>query len=394
MRRRRVLVIVFSCAWSAAAVLAAPEPTDKELARLLGQDDSTEAQRRAAFARAKAAAPTKDLLREIERAWAACLRDLLKSAMAHKLQRDAQQVVPVLAQCGERMRTVVAAEAPPKEAVDKEIAAAQEPINAFHEKLLAVETYCDARTRFFEIGEYAAWAGVVRGFSESFGIALADLAFMQNFVAGKDQGVLEFNFSQAFSIDPPEAECMARTNLHRIRLGLRPLEFDLRLVAAGRKHSEEMAQRNYFAHDSPTPSLRTPWIRAARDSVSASAENIAQASSAKEALQMWIYSVGHHRNMLEPGVASIGIGSFRGNWTQLFGGASIRTSYRTIDALPYVRSRYEAGEDVRKLLALARWCLAHKLTTQAEDELDRVLRIAPANEEARALRASLRPPGK
>jgi hypothetical protein len=195
----------------------------------------------------------------------------------------------------------------------------------------------------------------------------------------------------AFGIDPEEAECIARTNLHRIRLGLRPFEIDLRLVAAARKHSEEMAQLKYFSHDSPTPKLKTPWARAARDSAAASAENIAQAGNAKEAFAMWLYSPPHHRNILDPGNASIGIGAFSGYWTQLFGRVSLRSRYRTIDALTYVKSRYEAGADPEKLLTVSRWCLTKKLLTQAEDELERILVLKPDHAEARALLAKLRP---
>jgi uncharacterized protein YkwD len=381
------------------AALAAPLATagadrpERDFQALLKKKDSDESERRAAFkALVKSGvSPSKDLKREIELAWTAALRNLAKTATPRAIAQEAQGMVPTLVAAGVRMQGIVAADQAAKQDIDRELALVTEATRNLHEKLLRNGDYRDARVRLFEIGGYAAWAGVIREFTEPLGITVADLAFMQNFVAAKDQGIFEFNNLMAFRVDAAEAECMARTNLHRIRLGLRPAEIDLRLVAAARKHSEEMSRLGYFSHDSPTPHLRTPWMRAARDGVAATAENIAQTEHPREAFEMWVYSAGHHRNMIDAGQASMGIGASAGMWTQLFGAVSIRARHRTIDALAYVPLRYEAGSDVDKLFQLSAWCVSQKLTSQAEDELERVLALKPDHGQARALLAKIRP---
>jgi hypothetical protein len=58
----------------------------------------------------------------------------------------------------------------------------------------------------------------------------------------------------------------------------------------------------------------------------------------------------------------------------------------------YVKRRYEAGRDTGKLFELITWCLQQKLSTQAQDEIDRLLRLNPSEdvaEKARELQRKL-----
>ncbi|MBM4032672.1 MAG: CAP domain-containing protein [Planctomycetes bacterium] len=160
------------------------------------------------------------------------------------------------------------------------------------------------------------------------------------------------------------------------------MEIDLRLVIAAKKHSEEMAARNYFSHDSPTPELKTPWQRAAREQTKAAAECIAFGSdSGLTAFSQWYYSQGHHKIMLGAGPC-VGVGRGGTKWTLLMGGSSMGAP-ATNKMAAYVRKRYEAGDKPEALLELAKWCAANQLATQARDELQRLLLLAPDNEAAK-----------
>jgi uncharacterized protein YkwD len=119
------------------------------------------------------------------------------------------------------------------------------------------------------------------------------------------------------------AQVVALTNDERARHGCSALRVDDRLTAAAQGHSEDMAERNYFSHDSPEgdgPGERAraegyPWW---------SGENIARGyRSAQQVVDGWMDSDGHRRNILNCESVAIGVGvadSSRGlYWTQMFG---------------------------------------------------------------------------
>jgi uncharacterized protein YkwD len=104
-------------------------------------------------------------------------------------------------------------------------------------------------------------------------------------------------------------------------IGLRPVRLDPKLCEAGRGHSKDMAEKNFFAHDSPVSGKETPWKRAQLAGTSANAENIFVGSKSPQAAnKAWWYSPGHHVNMLNPGSQRGGMGHHEGRWTQMFGG--------------------------------------------------------------------------
>jgi hypothetical protein len=230
---------------------------------------------------------------------------------------------------------------------------------------------------------YAAGCGLRIGWNEELRDVLIRLALVNQFAGGlKWRPVLDANRELGACIDPAEHACIERLNVHRVLIGLQPVEIDLRLVVAAKKHSEEMAAKNYFAHDSPTAELKTPWQRAAREQTKASGECIAfGADSGVAVFSQWYYSQGHHRIMTGPGPC-VGVGRGGSKWTLMIGGASMG-SIATNKMAAYVRKRYEAGERPEALLELAKWCAANQLVTQAQDELERLLALAPDNEAAK-----------
>jgi uncharacterized protein YkwD len=113
-------------------------------------------------------------------------------------------------------------------------------------------------------------------------------------------------------------------------LGRPPLEFDDRLVRAARAHSREMLELRYFAHESPTPGLRTPGERARAAGFAGSCgENIASHGDPDAAFDGWVHSPGHHRNLVGARWRQLGVGNAaaerRSSFTMLLGnGDSLR----------------------------------------------------------------------
>lgn len=134
-----------------------------------------------------------------------------------------------------------------------------------------------------------------------------------------DQQVLKANRQLTAQLDPEEARGMQRLNQIRFLVGLPMQAIDLKLVAACRVHSKDMATKNFFAHESPIAGREDPWKRAAAAGTSASAENIFMGmTDGESAIEGWWHSPGHHKNLL--GVQRrTGLGRSGERWTQLFG---------------------------------------------------------------------------
>ena len=102
---------------------------------------------------------------------------------------------------------------------------------------------------------------------------------------------------------------------------------DAALRTSARRHSQDMADQNYFSHTSLDG--RSPWdrIAAAQYTAQAVGENIAAGNEDPLlTFQQWLNSPGHCRNMMNPNANEIGIGygynaqsTYRHYWTQNFG---------------------------------------------------------------------------
>jgi len=133
-----------------------------------------------------------------------------------------------------------------------------------------------------------------------------------------------YNLKQTAVTDPAELENVTLLNAYRESLGILPVEIDARLQQSARRHSKEMGDLGYFAHDSPTASEKTPFQRMKNAGYSAGgySENIADGTSTgKGAFWMWFDSPPHHKNMVHEGSTAIGVGRWGGKWTQNFGTA-------------------------------------------------------------------------
>ena len=105
------------------------------------------------------------------------------------------------------------------------------------------------------------------------------------------------------------------------------LTWNAKLEQAAFLHSKDMAERNYFAHN--TLEGVSPWdrMKAQGYSFRAAGENIAAGQITLEAvMQGWVDSPGHCQNLMSAGFTEVGMGRFdkAGStygvyWTQDFG---------------------------------------------------------------------------
>ncbi len=106
-----------------------------------------------------------------------------------------------------------------------------------------------------------------------------------------------------------------------------PLTMDASLRCAARKHSHDMATRNYFNHTSPDGETFSQRIdQAGYGDFRQIGENIAAGTmSPKATVDGWLGSDGHCANMLSPNYSELGVGAYEGAgdfvyyWTQTFG---------------------------------------------------------------------------
>jgi uncharacterized protein YkwD len=127
------------------------------------------------------------------------------------------------------------------------------------------------------------------------------------------------NAQVATALDPEEAAGILMLNMTRLTLGMNPLLIDTALCDAARDHSNDMVTLKFFSHESPVPGKRTFGERAARFNTKGDGENIAHgAKTGADAIRMWWYSPGHHKNMLG-NYRRVGLGRSGTHWTQMFG---------------------------------------------------------------------------
>lgn len=126
---------------------------------------------------------------------------------------------------------------------------------------------------------------------------------------------------RADAISPAEAEVVRLTNTARSGAGCPPVSPDPRVAEAAQRHSDDMAVRDYFAHDSRDGRSFDRRIAAA-GYPTPGAENIAMGQDdAQHVVRDWMNSPGHRKNILDCSLRTIGVGlSGDGRyWTQDFG---------------------------------------------------------------------------
>ncbi len=114
-------------------------------------------------------------------------------------------------------------------------------------------------------------------------------------------------------------------NQERAKLGLKPLAVDMRLVELARKKSQDMIDKGYFSHTSPTYGSPFDMMNKAGITYHIAGENLAGAPTLEMAHKGLMESDGHRRNILNTQYDHIGIGVVKGGpygymFTQMFTG--------------------------------------------------------------------------
>ena len=111
----------------------------------------------------------------------------------------------------------------------------------------------------------------------------------------------------------------ALVNAHRRSAGCPELVWMQTVANAAQGHSDDMARRNYFAHQSPEGAGPADRLRAQGVTYRAMGENIAQhPGTPRDVLAGWIASPGHRRNLEQCAFTHHGVGLRDGFWTHLF----------------------------------------------------------------------------
>ncbi|WP_036072185.1 CAP domain-containing protein [Listeria aquatica] len=116
-----------------------------------------------------------------------------------------------------------------------------------------------------------------------------------------------------------DLEVLEITNVLRERYKAEPVadEQDVAKVAYG--HSVDMAENKYFSHDSPTYGSLGDRLKEGNVVYTKAGENIAyNYIDAAAAVEGWLNSPGHRKNLLEKTYTYMGSGTFRKYYTQNF----------------------------------------------------------------------------
>lgn len=118
-----------------------------------------------------------------------------------------------------------------------------------------------------------------------------------------------------------EQEVIRLVNVERANAGLPALKYDWELARVAEHKSQDMADKNYFSHTSPTYGSPFNMMKNYGINYRSAGENIAQGQkTAAQVVDAWMNSEGHRANILNKNYTHIGVGYVAdGNyWTQMF----------------------------------------------------------------------------
>lgn len=123
------------------------------------------------------------------------------------------------------------------------------------------------------------------------------------------------------SITSYEKQVINLVNNIRAKNGLRRLTSNWQLSRVARYKSQDMHDRRYFSHNSPTYGSPFDMISAFNISYRTAGENIAKGYRSPQAVvDGWMNSPGHRANILNASYTQIGVGFVSDGyyWTQMF----------------------------------------------------------------------------
>jgi uncharacterized YkwD family protein len=126
------------------------------------------------------------------------------------------------------------------------------------------------------------------------------------------------------SVRAYEKEVINLVNVERQKAGLAPLKENTQLSDVARTKSEDMKNKGYFSHTSPTYGSPFDMMKSFGIKYSAAGENIAKGQrTPSEVVNAWMNSEGHRANILNSNYTEIGVGytvdsNGTAYWTQMF----------------------------------------------------------------------------
>lgn len=121
-----------------------------------------------------------------------------------------------------------------------------------------------------------------------------------------------------------ENQVIKLVNQARVNAGLQPFTANWELSRVARYKSQDMANKGYFNHTSPTYGSPFTMMQNFGIKFTAAGENIAMGQrTAQEVMNSWMNSPGHRSNILNPSFNQIGVGLAKNSngtcyWTQQF----------------------------------------------------------------------------
>ncbi|PKR78183.1 transporter [Halalkalibacillus sediminis] len=120
-----------------------------------------------------------------------------------------------------------------------------------------------------------------------------------------------------------EKQVVTLVNQVRKEHGLDPLQQSQRVGGVARDKSIDMAEHNYFSHQSPNYGSPFDMLEAYGISYRAAGENIAMGQgSPEQVMDSWMNSEGHRKNILSENFNQLGVGFIKEDgqtyWTQIF----------------------------------------------------------------------------
>jgi uncharacterized protein YkwD len=245
------------------------------------------------------------------------------------------RLIPVLAEVAQQQAEEMAGDgwrlhAPPSEAISERLRRAGYSAHDWREDFMVSPMAPETRLATRRESSRAALDERFR--DVGVGIAATEGGTLYVFLYGWHQGDY-FASATAKLADRTRvaAEMLSRVNDVRRRAGLPPLAPNPLLDRISQEHAEDMLARSYFGHR--TPEGLGPSERARADGYRPGiGENLVeQRFSVEEALEAWLGSPDHRRNILDPGCRTLGVGlavgagydaapgGYRVIWVQSFG---------------------------------------------------------------------------
>jgi len=126
------------------------------------------------------------------------------------------------------------------------------------------------------------------------------------------------------SITDYEKEVARLVNVERSKRGLQTLALNAQICKVARIKSQDMINKRYFSHTSPTYGSPFKMMESFGIRFSSAGENIAYGQrTPAEVMQGWMNSPGHRANILSATYTNIGVGLAKSGtgvkyWTQMF----------------------------------------------------------------------------